>query len=388
MNFYIDVKTVIIVLALGHFFSGILIIAYIARNKSDKSINTFLVSKSFELVAWILIILRGRIPDALSIAGGNYFLIIGTTLQIIAFLLLQGCCGRRIARFYIFADISFIAVFHIVAAYHNTESVRVMLVSFYIVILWIYPIYKLLSDRAPSILRRVIAILYGVTVLTFAGRAYFTFLAGEKMTLTSSTFYNVLAFLSLYIVMLVGSIGFILLAKEKSDIELIKAATLDEMTSIYNRGTFFKHAKELISLHKRKEKPLAFLMMDLDHFKKINDTYGHHTGDLVLTKFAEEIKNQLRNYDLFGRFGGEEFVLLLPETGESDGRLIAERLRKQIEDNPVSVNDKRISYTISIGIASLIPDDSTSIEALLNLSDKALYLAKKNGRNRVEFTDL
>ena len=148
----------------------------------------------------------------------------------------------------------------------------------------------------------------------------------------------------MYIVMLVGGMGFILLAKEKSDLELIKAATLDHMTNIYNRGTFIRHAREAISLHVRKRTPISLLLMDLDNFKKVNDTYGHHTGDIVLTRFAEDIKKQLRSYDLFGRFGGEEFVLLLPETDENAAAEVAERLRKHIEENPVPLK----TYLINV----------------------------------------
>ena len=188
----------------------------------------------------------------------------------------------------------------------------------------------------------------------------------------------------MYIVMLVGGMGFILLAKEKSDLELIKAATLDHMTNIYNRGTFIRHAREAISLHVRKRTPISLLLMDLDNFKKVNDTYGHHTGDIVLTRFAEDIKKQLRSYDLFGRFGGEEFVLLLPETDENAAAEVAERLRKHIEENPVPLSNG-IFYTISIGAVSMIPDSNTSVEDLFNQCDQALYLAKGKGRNRVEF---
>ncbi len=385
MSFYIDIRTVLLVLALGHFFSGILIIAYIARNKIDKSINTFLISKSFELTAWILIILRDHIPDFLSVFAANCFLVVGTTLQCLAFLLQQGCCSKRVVRNYILLDLSFVAAFYFVTAWNHLESARVMVISIYIVIIWVYPVYQLLKDPSSSVLRRVTAILYGAAAATFIGRALAVLLTDEKMTLTSSTFYNALAFLSMYIVMLIGSIGFILLAKEKSDIELVKAATLDGMTGIYNRTTLLGRAREIVSLMKRKERPLTFLLLDIDHFKKVNDTYGHHAGDLVLVRFAAEIKGQLREYDLFGRFGGEEFVVLLPETGEAEGREVAERLRQRICETPVPVNNQEISYTVSIGVLTLIPDDNTTVEFLLNLSDKALYRAKESGRNRVEF---
>jgi diguanylate cyclase (GGDEF)-like protein len=204
------------------------------------------------------------------------------------------------------------------------------------------------------------------------------------MTLLASNFINSVAFLSLYIVMLIGSIGFILLAKEKADMKLLIAATYDQMTGIYNRGSFFSNAMALVSLYARKERSISLLLIDLDHFKIINDKYGHQAGDIVLKEFAQTIKGQLRNYDLFGRYGGEEFIILLPDTDLDTAHEIAERLRDKTEHSTADI-DKGIPYTISIGGISIVPDQETTIEMLLGLTDKALYQAKEGGRNRVVF---
>ncbi len=131
----------------------------------------------------------------------------------------------------------------------------------------------------------------------------------------SDNIYNVSFYIFLYLIMLIGNIGFILIAKEKSDLELIKVATYDELTDILTRREFLFQAKETIALCSRKREPLSLFLIDVDNFKKINDAYGHSAGDQVLKEFAKLIKGQLRNHGLFGRFRGEEFTVLLPGTG-------------------------------------------------------------------------
>lgn len=384
MNYFLDIKTIILALSIGHLLSGILIIAYTFGKKRDLSINLFLTSKLLELTAWILIIFRGHIDDIYSILFANYALIIGTTFEIVAFMALIGCYNQALRRIYISLVGSFVVLLYIIYLYHNVESYRVMLISLYIVILWSYPIWKLLMAHNASILQRIFAILYSLSLLAFLFRGIAVIKIGKSMTLLSSNFFNSIAFLSLYVVMLIGSIGFILLAKEKADMKLFIAATYDQMTGIYNRASFIKNANAVVSLCARKERPISLLLIDLDHFKMINDTYGHKVGDIVLEEFCKAIKDQLRKYDLFGRYGGEEFLILLPETESNAALEIANRLRASIENKPVNIGDK-ISYTISIGGVSIIPNQETSIENLFDLSDRALYQAKEKGRNRVEF---
>lgn len=129
------------------------------------------------------------------------------------------------------------------------------------------------------------------------------------------------------------------------------------------------------------------MLMDLDNFKIINDLYGHYYGDKVLIDFSNSIKKHLRAYDLFGRFGGEEFTVLLPGTNEKEAVEIAERLRHIIETNTVLAKNE-IKYTVSIGIVTLVPDESTTLDLLYKLSDDALYKAKRNGRNRTEIASV
>ena len=185
--------------------------------------------------------------------------------------------------------------------------------------------------------------------------------------------------------MLAGGTGFILLTKEKLDIEIVKAATFDELTEILNRRTFILRSKELISLAVKKEEQISYLLIDIDDFKKINDVYGHYMGDTVLKNFASMIKAQLRDTDLFGRYGGEEFAIFLPGTDEKEMMETAENLRKTIETSLISDNP---NYTISIGAVTIMPGKETTVDTLYKLSDKALYEAKTEGKNRVVISRL
>ena len=130
--------------------------------------------------------------------------------------------------------------------------------------------------------------------------------------------------------------------------------------------------------------PLSLLMLDIDHFKRINDTYGHIAGDRALEGLAAELKRQARAGDVLSRFGGEEFVLLMPNTSEINAKSMAERLCKAVEGLGISHEGTKLRFTVSVGVSSADDCQGLPPEALLAAADKALYAAKESGRNRVE----
>ena len=160
-------------------------------------------------------------------------------------------------------------------------------------------------------------------------------------------------------------------------------ADYDGLTGVFNRKVFDTMLKLELKRHQRNGQTLSLLMIDLDYFKKINDTYGHLAGDMVLQRTARLLKNTVRETDCVARYGGEEFVLLLPETGEKEAWLLAQRLRQKIQKMNFSFQGDKFNVTASIGVASLKPDPLTPAEVLINQADEALYLAKNNGRNMV-----
>jgi two-component system cell cycle response regulator len=164
----------------------------------------------------------------------------------------------------------------------------------------------------------------------------------------------------------------------------LEMAITDQLTGLHNRRYMARHLDNLVAQSSRNGKPLAFLIMDVDFFREVNNNHGHDIGDEVLKEFANRISANVRGIDLACRYGGEEFVVVMPDTDLSLALTIAERLRKSIETTPIVISRApgKLNITISIGIAATTgPGDNA--EALLHRADQALYSAKRNGRNRV-----
>ena len=172
-------------------------------------------------------------------------------------------------------------------------------------------------------------------------------------------------------------------ARKNLEVELQRQAHLDHLTGLPNRRSFMDKSEVELSRAQRYDNTLSILMLDIDHFKQINDTYGHQAGDIVLKSLAMTFQEVLRNVDIIGRLGGEEFAAVLAETGIEKATEVAERLREVIASGEVELSEgNTINYTVSIGITTLI-DRNSNIDVLLHEADKALYRAKQSGRNRV-----
>jgi diguanylate cyclase (GGDEF)-like protein/PAS domain S-box-containing protein len=170
--------------------------------------------------------------------------------------------------------------------------------------------------------------------------------------------------------------------RKRIQTELWELATTDGLTGFLNRRHFMARLENEFARVQRNNHRVAVLMLDLDHFKQINDGYGHPTGDAMLQHFAGIIRAELRKIDVVGRIGGEEFAIFMPETDAEPAIIIAERLRNVLADTPLVIDKHTISITVSIGIA-LMHADSGTADCVLTKADKALYTAKENGRNSV-----
>lgn len=171
-----------------------------------------------------------------------------------------------------------------------------------------------------------------------------------------------------------------LLAAKKHAEEL---AQKDELTGLNNRRAFFERSHHAFEQSKRFSHATSVIMMDIDHFKLINDNYGHSAGDKVLQAVAELLQTLVREIDIVARIGGEEFAFVLSETGLEDAAILAERIRSGIEGLAVTIDGHKIKFSASFGVAAC-KDEDENIEALLKKADEALYVAKKKGRNQIE----
>jgi diguanylate cyclase (GGDEF)-like protein len=182
---------------------------------------------------------------------------------------------------------------------------------------------------------------------------------------------------------LIGTIGFLLMCNDRINDELSRLAMLDPLTGVFNRRTFDERAEVVIAEAARELKPLSLLAVDIDHFKHVNDEFGHEGGDEALRLVVALMRQTLAEGQILSRIGGEEFAVLLPGADEDDARLIAERLRRHLECSPIDVDGRELCLRISAGVATLAPG-LENLSTLLRAADRALYVAKRAGRNRVE----
>ena len=170
--------------------------------------------------------------------------------------------------------------------------------------------------------------------------------------------------------------------------EIQELATIDSLTGINNRRHFFELANIELARKSRKMYPVSLIMMDVDHFKEINDTYGHVAGDRMLHLVAQLCKQNVRRYDIVGRYGGEEFVILMPAADEGCAEKVAKRICDRVEEAYIEDEETKIRVTVSLGVACMENSDTDiSLESLIMRADQALYAAKADGRNQVEIWD-
>ncbi|MEN8199806.1 MAG: sensor domain-containing diguanylate cyclase [Thermodesulfobacteriota bacterium] len=173
-----------------------------------------------------------------------------------------------------------------------------------------------------------------------------------------------------------------LMARQKE--QLFTQAHTDELTGLCNRRYFMRLSEAEQKRSRRYQHPVSYMMVDIDHFKAINDTHGHNLGDLALVSFADILRSSCRNEDVPCRYGGEEFLVMLPETTGEETMRLAERLRKTVQESTLTVGAISINFTVSIGVATMNPIDKASFPyVVIKHADEALYRAKHAGRNRV-----
>ena len=174
---------------------------------------------------------------------------------------------------------------------------------------------------------------------------------------------------------------------EASRHELALQATTDPLTKLFNRRAFFERGNLGVSTAKRYNSNFSVILVDLDHFKLVNDNHGHHAGDAVLVNTSKLLQRLIREVDTVARIGGEEFAVILPDTSRLGAAVLAERIRTGLEGEHVNIDDISITITCSSGIASLPTEPVDTFEELMKVADRRLYLAKELGRNRICVND-
>ncbi|AHJ12126.1 putative diguanylate cyclase [Sulfurospirillum multivorans DSM 12446] len=249
------------------------------------------------------------------------------------------------------------------------------------------PIKRLISELPDGTLKRRWRLLSNLTLFFLL----FYFVFGYNLWLLRESI-TVLSMLGSLMLLLGGIASYVMgqlalqTANDVKDMAILQHESItDALTGLKNRRYFDQRMSEEVALSLRHKLPLSLMLLDVDHFKKINDTYGHQIGDEVLSSLAKLISGMVRDSDIVARYGGEEIAIITPRTSKEEAALLAERLRDLIEKTTVAMvgtTQEVVQVTVSLGICSLSPV-ITDKDALIEESDQALYLAKKYGRNRV-----
>lgn len=226
----------------------------------------------------------------------------------------------------------------------------------------------------------------GFLVLILLLRILFLAIAGDwSSELAVPRDVQALTYLVTSTVVLLNTMGFILMQKEQAVEQQHEQAVHDALTGLANRRALHEELGRHLSRASRSAQPIALLMLDIDFFKKVNDTHGHQAGDAVLRELSLRIQGRLRHHDLLARYGGEEFLVVLPDTPLDGALAVAEDVRRAVEETPFLVEGRSIAITISVGVHAGVPPGWEQIaDGMIAASDEALYRAKQNGRNRVE----
>lgn len=362
--------------------------AFVSSQKSRDGLRKWAGALTLEAIAWFLIGVRGTIPDELSVIAANVMLSSALAAKLAALYEYRSLTWPRFQCLPPPTALAIIFTF----LHHDDLRGRILYGSLIYgaqAALMAYAIWKI-EDRCngrawkllfvstasfiPMFILRMIAALSGKLAFAVPGNA----IIPNPIQLA--------IFVCIVALGIVGSMGFVLMIKERADREIRKLAMIDSLTQLLNRRAFMERAEKERSFAKRNALPLGLMMIDVDHFKSVNDRYGHVTGDMVLVNVANILSSRLRKQDSIGRYGGEEFCILLPSTDEKDTASVGEALRSAIENTPLTLQNHAISITVSIGVTAYPMTNcasESSLDRLFENADAALYQAKREGRNRV-----
>jgi len=360
-------------------------LSVVARDQEHDGLKKWALAIALETVGWLLISLRDTIPDAVSILLANLLMATAQALKLAAYYEYR---RRAWPRWQCLLPVAVAGLLFGLLPY-SAHLPRIILGSAFYSMQLVLMLRALYADHESRTGRAwglmfyssiaMLAIL--VTRAVTAATNYIEF-ATHPSSITPNpiqlgVFAGIMAFAML------GSLGFILMIKERSDREMRSLAMTDPLTRIFNRRAFMAQAEKELASAERTGLPVAFLMIDIDHFKPVNDKYGHAVGDAVLIHVAQLLSTTLRKQDTLGRYGGEEFCILLPCTDDYGAVALADKLRRAVADTELDVGLERISVTISLGIS--VWDEGcepSDCKRILAQADQALYQAKAGGRDR------
>ena len=380
----LDVKTLIGILFWGNLICALLITTYRFSSHplptESRLANNYILAKLCQGFAFFCLFFRVDLPPVISVNVGNTLLLTGFYLEALAMLIVVQENRRVVRRLVLILFLIATVAFNGVEALYPDSSVRISIASLCVFSILAIPNGKLLLARDISRFKRLVAFFYTFFLMLQLPRAIYAM--KHPVTIYSSFLIQEVTFLSLVLLLLFSLSSYLLLMKEDADRTIGFMASMDLLTGLANRYSFLEGAERIFESHKHNGKQLALVFMDIDSFKRINDTYGHVFGDEVLARVGEIIKGSLRSDDLSSRYGGEEFIMLLPNTDRENACKITQRILDEIA-KAVFPKHPDFAFTISAGLNSEVPRASETLTEYIEKADRALYEAKIRGKNRV-----
>lgn len=371
----------VLALALGNLSLCAALFFFDYGARKPLALSTWTLARQCQAAAWLLLYFRGSgvVPDPISIPAGYAVLFAGVALEAGA---LWEAAERTHWRRIMLPALGLAVVLFLACYFIDEMGLRVVAASLILGGFYLSGAAALALDwKGASMLRRFLVIAQALLALLVAARGILVLSMPQGWGWISNALLQSLSSGAFYLLMLAGGFGYLLLSRERLQQELARAAVQDSVTEVPNRRAFFNALAPWLALARRPGLPTALIMLDLDRFKRINDSYGHPVGDAVLRAIVEVCKKQLRDSDQIGRMVGVEFAVLLPRTDIAEAVLVAERIRAAIEAGAVKTERAMINMTASFGVTTIRADDSTV--SLFKRADQALQAAKQGGRNRV-----
>ncbi|SOD89615.1 GGDEF domain-containing protein [Caenispirillum bisanense] len=328
-----------------------------------------------------LTLLRGVIDPAVAIVGGNTLVAAG---YLLVWLGARRLAERPVRLWMAPPPLIVAAVGMLAFLGDGGTAMRVAVMSLLTVVLTLLSAWEFARlARRRSLVGTLLAGLFAAHALFYAARAGIALGAAWEPAVYPLGFLGVPTFIEGFVWMIVTGFGLIVLTSEVLQAELTRQATRDPLTDLFNRRAFTEAAEREMVRARRHGRMPAFLLLDLDHFKRLNDTHGHDAGDRLLRAFALTAATDLRRCDVLARVGGEEFVLMLPETDDAGAVRAAERIRLGTELLAVATAAGDVAATVSVGVAVADAARDDALDEVLRRADRALYAAKAAGRNRI-----
>jgi len=375
----IDIQTFMLVLAIGNIAFAMLIAGYARSGPVNPALQLWQWAKLVQGCAHLLGWVRPDWPAPWLSIAANSTLIVGVMFEAAAYCSFFGFA--RWQRLMYPASVLALLAYDGAHLYGAAPSTRLAVLSVIIAAFSGTMAFALLRPRAgQSMLQKLIGLNNLILFGAMAVRVYASLAPGAQAGMPIGAVQS-FSYLVAYMLMIVNGFGFLLLCKEKDDRQMARLATIDSLTGLVSRRAFFELTASARQLASRQRHPIALMMLDLDHFKSVNDRYGHAVGDQALCVFAVAAQGALRDPDILGRLGGEEFAVALPGTDLAGALQAAERVRLAVKQARVPDCDADYAFTVSIGVVLIDPDEH--INAALARADRALYVAKSSGRDRV-----